>query len=160
MQHSSHWTVIHCYYSLWNKLPPFATAGDVFRETLLEQRAIRASYFQAITTIIINNGKRTEWSPIWSVIIWAINKIGRPHSGSPICLITGITNQIRRYEVLLPNSYATLNTIIIIFLFFHDSSFTYTAKDTTKLLIFSATSNWSDQVEGLWLQTSLLTYCF
>ena len=28
---------------------------------------------------------RTEWSPIWSVIIRLINKIGRPRNGSPIC---------------------------------------------------------------------------
>ena len=34
---------------------------------------------------VINNGNRTEWSPIWSVIIRVINKIGRPQSGSPIC---------------------------------------------------------------------------
>ena len=34
---------------------------------------------------IIYNGNRTEWSPIWSVIIRAINKIGQPRSGSPIC---------------------------------------------------------------------------
>ena len=33
----------------------------------------------------VNNGNRTEWSPIWSVIIRVINKIGRPRSGSPIC---------------------------------------------------------------------------
>ena len=32
-----------------------------------------------------NNGNRTEWSPIRSVIIRVINKIGRPRSGSPIC---------------------------------------------------------------------------
>ena len=31
--------------------------------------------------ICINNGNRTEWSPIRSVIIRAINKIGRPRSG-------------------------------------------------------------------------------
>ena len=35
----------------------------------------------------ISNGNRTEWSPIWSVIIRVINKIGRPRRGSPICLI-------------------------------------------------------------------------
>ena len=35
----------------------------------------------------ICNGNRTEWSPIRSVIIRVINKIGRPRSGSPICLI-------------------------------------------------------------------------
>ena len=30
--------------------------------------------------IIISNGNRTEWSPIRSVIIRVINKIGRPRS--------------------------------------------------------------------------------
>ena len=34
---------------------------------------------------LINNGNRTEWGPIRSVIIRVINKIGRPRSGSPIC---------------------------------------------------------------------------
>ena len=33
----------------------------------------------------INNGNRTEWSPIQSVIIRVINKIGRPQGGSPSC---------------------------------------------------------------------------
>ena len=42
------------------------------------------------TTTIICNGNRTEWSPIRSVIIRVINKIGRPRSGSPICLITSM----------------------------------------------------------------------
>ena len=51
----------------------------------------------------IYNGKRTEWSPIRSVIIRVINEIGRPHSGSPICLIMSmITDRIGRHEVLLP----------------------------------------------------------
>ena len=54
-------------------------------------------------TLAVNNGNRTEWSPIRSVIIRVINKIGRPHSGSPICLVTSmITNRIGRHEVLLP----------------------------------------------------------
>ena len=35
----------------------------------------------------VSNGNRTEWSPIRSVIIRVINKIGRPRSGSPICLL-------------------------------------------------------------------------
>ena len=53
--------------------------------------------------IQICNGNRTEWSPIRSVIIRVINKIGRPRSGSPICLITSmITDRIGRHEVLLP----------------------------------------------------------
>ena len=37
---------------------------------------------------MISNGNRTEWSPIRTVIIQVINKIGRPRSGRPICLIT------------------------------------------------------------------------
>ena len=37
------------------------------------------------------------------LIIQVINKIGRPRSGSPICLITSmITDRIGRHEVLLP----------------------------------------------------------
>ena len=48
-------------------------------------------------------GNRTEWSPIRPVIIRVINKIGRPRSGSPICLITSmITDRIGRHDVLLP----------------------------------------------------------
>ena len=51
----------------------------------------------------ISNGNRTECSPIWSVIIRVINKIGRPLSGSPICLTTSmITDRIGRHDVLLP----------------------------------------------------------
>ena len=56
-----------------------------------------------VITITISNGNRTEWSPIRSVIIRVINKIGRPRSGSPICLITSmITDRNGRHEVLLP----------------------------------------------------------
>ena len=52
---------------------------------------------------VVSNGNRTEWSPIRSVITRVINKIGRPCSGSPICLITSmITDRIGRHEVLLP----------------------------------------------------------
>ena len=32
----------------------------------------------------VNNGNRTEWSPIRSVIIRVIKKIGRPRSESPM----------------------------------------------------------------------------
>ena len=54
-------------------------------------------------TVKFRNGNRTEWSPIGSVIIRGINRIGRPRSGSPICLITSmITDPIGRHEVLLP----------------------------------------------------------
>ena len=41
--------------------------------------------------------------PIRSVIVRVIDKIGRPRSESPICLITSIiTDRIGRHEVLLP----------------------------------------------------------
>ena len=36
------------------------------------------------------NGNRTEWNPVRSVIIQVLNKIGRPRSGSPICLLTSM----------------------------------------------------------------------
>ena len=46
----------------------------------------------------ISNGNRTEGSPIRSVIIRVINKIG-----SLICLITStITDRTGRHKVLLP----------------------------------------------------------
>ena len=49
------------------------------------------------------SGNRTEWSPIRSLIIRVINKIGRPRSGSLICLIMSmITDRIGQHEVLLP----------------------------------------------------------
>ena len=63
-------------------------------------------YYDFVIIIIIissSNGNWTEWSPIRSVIIRVINKIGRPRSGNPICLITSmITDRIGRHEVLLP----------------------------------------------------------
>ena len=53
--------------------------------------------------IVMSNGNRTEWSPIRSVIIRVINKIGRRRCRIPICLITSmITDRIGRDEVLLP----------------------------------------------------------
>ena len=66
----------------------------------------------------IRNGNRTEWSPIRSVIIRVINKIGRPHSGSPICLIMSmITDRIGRHEVLLPINH-NFNKICVIIGYF------------------------------------------
>ena len=49
-------------------------------------------YWKLIVKImgVVCNGNRTEWSPIRSVIIRVIKKIGRPRSGSAICLITRI----------------------------------------------------------------------
>ena len=64
---------------------------------------------------LISNGNRTEWSPIRSVIIRVINKIGRPRSGSPICLITSMTrDRIEGHDVLLP-IYCTVNKICDIY---------------------------------------------
>ena len=52
---------------------------------------------------VINNGNRTEWSPIPSVIMRVINKIWQPHNGSPNSSITSmITDWIGWHEVLLP----------------------------------------------------------
>ena len=53
----------------------------------------------------INNGKRTEWSPIRSEILGVINinNIGRPRSGGPICFIRSIiTDRIGLHSFLLP----------------------------------------------------------
>ena len=50
-----------------------------------------------------SNGNRIEWSPIRSVTIGVINRIGRPRSGSPICFFKSmITDRIAWHEVLLP----------------------------------------------------------
>ena len=46
---------------------------------------------------MVSNGNRTEWSPIRSVIIRVINKIGRPRSGSPICLITSLIITLTKF---------------------------------------------------------------
>ena len=51
-----------------------------------------------LTTCMISNGNKTEWSPIWSAIIRVINKI----RGHPIWLITSmITDRIGLHSVLL-----------------------------------------------------------
>ena len=72
---------------------------------------------------VISNGNRTEWSPIRSVIIRVINKIGRPRSGSPICLITSmITDRIGRHEVLLPINHNFNKICDIIGYFLHQNT--------------------------------------
>ena len=45
----------------------------------------------------ICNGNRTEWSPIRSVI----TKIGRPRSGSPICLQTELVDTKSYYQLII-----------------------------------------------------------
>ena len=81
-----------------NKAKAFSSTW--FTSSILEART---NVTKKKDRILISNGNRTEWSPIRSVIIRVINKIGRPRSGSPICLITSmITDRIGRHEVLLP----------------------------------------------------------
>ena len=48
----------------------------------------KVSHFLDNISAWIRNDNRTKWSPIRSVIIRVINKIRRPRSGSPICVIT------------------------------------------------------------------------
>ena len=55
---------------------------------------------------VINNGNRTERSPIRSAIIQVINKIGRPRSGSPICwswvwLQTELDDTMSCYQLII-----------------------------------------------------------
>ena len=51
----------------------------------------------------ISDGKRTEWSSVWFVIIQVINRSRQPRCGSPNSLIMGtITDQNVRHKVLLP----------------------------------------------------------
>ena len=81
--------------------------GIIFDGTTREGEAlvvlVRFVHEWEVTSRLVRNGNRTERSPIRSVIIRVINKIGRPRSGSPICLITSmITDRIGRHEVLLP----------------------------------------------------------
>ena len=72
------------------------------------------TYTSEATVFVIGNGNRTEWSPIRSVIIRVINKIGRPRSGSPISLITSmITDRIGRHEVLLLINLSIITLMII-----------------------------------------------
>ena len=75
-------------------------------------RLMMKSHFSIGTCYLINNGNRTEWSPIRSVIIRVINKIGRLCSWSLICLMVTsmMADRIGRNEVLLPISH-NYNTI-------------------------------------------------
>ena len=80
-----------------------ASKKEYFKKFLYEPLPIEVSSKGEIIMNLIYNGNRTEWSPVWAVIMRVINKIGRPRSGNPICLITSlITDRIGRHEVLLP----------------------------------------------------------
>ena len=74
-------------------------------------------------------------SPIRSVIIRVINKIGRPRSGSPICLITSmITDRIGRHEVLLliNHNFNKICDIIGYFLHQRNSTFCFASIEKKK----------------------------
>ena len=54
---------------------------------------------------ILNSGNRTEWSSIWSVIIWVIDKTWQLQSRSPICkswvwLQTELDNTKSYYQLI------------------------------------------------------------
>ena len=56
--------------------------------------------------VLINNGNRTEWSPIRSVMMRVIDKIGQPRSGSAICqsrvwLQTGLDDMKSCYQLIV-----------------------------------------------------------
>ena len=90
-------------YSLFvARVASFAPEREAHARAQMMLRGTQINYM-ADKSHAISNGNRTEWSPIRSVIIRVINKIGRPRSGSPICLITSmVTDRIGRHEVLLP----------------------------------------------------------
>ena len=70
-------------------LPASTTSASLMRARPGTSNACQENAHRHIKLAIsgrgLNNGNRTEWSPIRSVIIRVINKIGQPRSGSPIC---------------------------------------------------------------------------
>ena len=91
----------------------------LFKRNLKYYKFCYYSYDKLVTELgvvqfIIGIHNRTEWSPIRSVIIRVINKIGQPRSGSPICLITSMfTDRIGRHEVLLPINHITITKFVM-----------------------------------------------
>ena len=65
----------------WNLHPCYHFAIVLHEIALVLSQSDRVIF----SIYIINNGNRIEWNPIRSVIIFLINKIGRPRSGSQIC---------------------------------------------------------------------------
>ena len=77
------------YWSFLRSISPASlfTSLSIFGWSDLLQilRRQAAFSFAVLCITMFNNGNRTEWSPIRSVIIRVMNKIGRRRSGSPIC---------------------------------------------------------------------------
>ena len=102
--------IVNCLGSYISRVSPLLVLLKVTDFCSFITRAVNVSpgYYECGLRLLskeFSNGNRTEWSPIRSVIIRVMNKIGRPRSGSPICLITSmITDQIGLHSVLLPIS--------------------------------------------------------
>jgi len=64
------------------------TNSTTLQTCIVNHWSFHTSYFEkAFRFILVTNyGNKTEWSPIRYVIIRVIIKVGRPRSGSPICL--------------------------------------------------------------------------
>ena len=74
--------------------------------------------FSLFANDITNNGRRTEWSPIWSLIIRVINKIGRPQSGGLICqsrirLQTELDNAKSCYQLIITTTISEKKNIYL-----------------------------------------------
>lgn len=88
---------------------------DMKAQTSLDKKIIRKEILSTVPLLLTmewiycemtDNGNRTEWSAIPSVITWLINKPSR----SPIYLIASmITDQIGPYSVLSPVNYNHYN---------------------------------------------------
>ena len=94
-----------CFYNsieTWRKCFLFLLENSplwlmpVTRTTFLFVSSYRNTIFNHILLSTLYNGNRTEWSPIRSVIIRVINKIGRHF------ITSMITDWIGRHKVLLP----------------------------------------------------------
>ena len=90
-----------CYLASLKSFTYSMILGDILYILILWHPFGKPYLYEKV--ISINNGNRTEWSPVWSVIIQVISKIGWPRSGSPVCLIKSmITDRIGQHKVLLP----------------------------------------------------------
>ena len=77
-----------CYLASLKSFTYSMILGDILNILILWDPFGKPYLYEKV--ISINNGNRTEWSPVWSVIIRVISKIGWPRSGSLICLIKSI----------------------------------------------------------------------
>ena len=105
LQKSSH---SHSYIAR-RMLTTITTASATAAATAAAAAAAAAT----TTTTTITTTTTTMMSPIRSVILRVINKIGRPHSESLICLVTSVTtDRFGRHEVRLPINHS-YNKLVI-----------------------------------------------